>query len=197
MTKRTIILTAVVILISAGLWAYTAIEPRQTNDAQKNATTSQSVDIPDTWESYENSTYNFSIAHPPEATVQAEGIDEKRYIKFMFLGSQQATGEIQDGFTLTISTYPKTASSEGLGEFVQAELEKYSETREVIQEPVSASFHGRPALTYKVETLGTTTITAVDRSDAFITISRNITDPRNTGYDEIVAGMLSTLAFQD
>lgn len=196
MTKNTQILIAVIILIAGVFWLYASTAPKQNDDTNNAATSTQSVDAPDSWEQYENNTYNFSISHPPEATIQAEGIDEQNHIKFMYLGTPQATGHINDGFTLTVSTYEKSdVAAETLDAFVDAQLIEQRKVSEILQAPQETSFNGRTALQYETENIGRVDTTAVETDTAFVTISHNITDPNDAGYEQMVADMKDSLQF--
>lgn len=198
MTKHTQIIIGLLILIAGGIWLYTATEQKQHTGTDNTATTTESAETPDSWERYGNTTYNFSIAHPPEATVQAEGIDEQNHIKFMYLGSPQATGHINDGFTLTVSTYDKNdVTAETLNAFVDSQLSEQREASKVLQQPRETNFNGRAALQYEIESIGRINTTAVETNTAFVTISHSITDPNDAGYEQMVADMKDSLEFSN
>lgn len=203
MSKTVKIIVIAVVVIGIGLLIITKTGNESANRITDTATSSQSTnsntaDIPTNWERYEDTTYNFSLAHPTEATVQAEGIDEQNHIKFMYLGSPQATGHINDGFTLTVSTYWKSDMDAGsLEAFVDSRIEEQQQAADVIQEPSEATFNNRPAFEYQIESIGTIDVTAVETDDAFVTISHNITDPNDSGYEEMIADMKNSLVFTD
>lgn len=198
MTKRTQIFTALLILIAGGIWLLLSVDSQPANNSNDAGTSTQTDDIPADWEIYENTTYNFSIAHPPEATIQTEGIDEQNHIKFMYLGSPQATGHINDGFTLTVSTYDKNdTEAETLETFVHQQLSDQQEASDVVQAPEETSFYDRNAFKYRIESIGIIDITAVETDDTFVTISHSITDPNDAGYARMVAEMKRSLAFTD
>lgn len=197
MSRTVKILLALVVLVGIGIWAF-SLEDSQTIDdsATSTATNQQETDIPDNWETYENAQYDFAITHPPEASVQAEGAGSQNHIKFTYLGSDQATGEITDGFTFTVSSYENN-DNQTLKDFAEERLENNLQAGEEVAPVEEATFNGRDAYTFTTETLGVVEHTVVENDDTYVVISSNIADPNDEGYEDIVAQMKSSLQLKE
>lgn len=198
MSRSLKIVLIIAVLAGTGILIFTASDTSNpTEDTTAPATsTNSTVSVPNDWETYSNAQYDFSIAHPPEATVQAEGAGEQNHIKFTYLGSEQATGEITDGFTLTVSSYDQ-AADQTLEEFAQQRLEENLQAGDEVAPVQEATFNGRSAYTFSTENLGVVEHIVVENDDAYIVTSSNIADPNNQGYDEMISLMKGSLELRE
>lgn len=177
--KTGIAIIALVCVVALGAWAWharTVDEPdRQSPDAS--------------WETYESDVFGFSIDYPPEASVQREA---ERYIKFTYLGGPQATGEVTDGFTLTVGTHD--AAGAALEAFAQSFYDEQLRAGSSVTPPERTEWYGGAAYRYQVETLGvvTTYVVAGSGGGRMHTISYHIADPRDEGYRQLVESMLAS-----
>jgi len=186
-----------VTIIAAAVIVSLATNPAQPDDTQNATTTpatsSEQADIPNDWQSYENAQLNVSASHPPNATVQTEG-PENRHIKFTYLGEDNATGEITDGFTLTISNYDKPASTP-LRAFVESLVDDNTPAQNT-SAIATTTFRNNTALEYTTETLGTFNHLAFSPSnDRVVTISSNVSDPNDNDYDQLVDQIIASAEF--
>jgi hypothetical protein len=184
-------------IIAAAVIVSLATNPAQPDDTQNATTTpatsSEQADIPNDWQSYENAQLNVSASHPPNATVQTEG-PENRHIKFTYLGEDNATGEITDGFTLTISNYDKPASTP-LRAFVESLVDDNTPAQNT-SAIATTTFRNNTALEYTTETLGTFNHLAFSPSnDRVVTISSNVSDPNDNDYDQLVDQIIASAEF--
>lgn len=197
MSKYTQTTLLLIVLVASGVLLFQSAHTEQER-SQDNllSMSNQELHLPSDWQVYEDSTYNFSIAHPSDISVHPEGVNEENHIKFTYLGSPQATGHINDGFTLTVSTYPKEdTEAESLSAFVENRLSNHRRSGDVVQEPAETMLGDTPVLEYQIETLRTIDITALETAHSFITISHNITDPHDNNYDQMIALMKRSLTF--
>ncbi len=198
MSRLLKIILTIVVLAIVGVLIFTSggEDPADQDATSTPATSTESTaDIPNDWETYSNAQYDFSIAHPPEASVQAEGAGEQNHIKFTYLGSDQATGEITDGFTLTVSSYEQ--DDQTLEEFAQTRFQEDMQASEEVSPVTSTVFKDRSAYTYTVENVGEIENTVVENDDAYVVISSNISDPNNQGYEDMVEQMKDSLELRE
>lgn len=176
-------------------WAFTAEDTNVDIDDGQDQD-EQVVEVPADWEMYVDEQLNFSIAHPPEATVSEE--TEGR-VQFTFLGPDNVMGsEITDGFTLTVASenYSQAASFQAYVE------QQYDETLqnigEGVEEPFATTFHDRAAYRYVVDTgFGPTTHLYVAHNvGTTLHLSWNVDDPNSEGYLDTVDTMLRSLNLQ-
>lgn len=184
-------------IIAAAVIVSLATDPAQPDDTQNATTTpatpSEQADIPNGWQSYENAQLNVSASHPPNASVQTEG-PENRHIKFTYLGEDNATGEITDGFTLTISSYDKDEST-SLRDFVAAQINDNVPARPT-SEVATTTFRGKTAYQWTRDSLGTVNKLATSpASDRAVVISYTISDPNNNDYDQLVDQIIASAEF--
>lgn len=194
MSRLLKITLVIVLFVVAGLLLFSA-NNGDTGDQNTSPTSTQSaVNVPDGWETYKNAQFDFSIAHPPEVSVQAEGPNQN-HIKFTYLGPNQATGEITDGYTLTVSSYEK--NNRTLEEFAQQRFQEDLQASEEVKPVTSTVFMDRSAYTYTVENIGTVEHIVVENDDAYMVISSSISDPNNQGYRNEVRRMKNSLKLQE
>lgn len=170
-------------------------KPTKNSHSPRKATSTAAVEAPLNWSIYSHARFDFKIAYPPKARVKAEG-PKNRHIKFTYLGNNNATGEITDGFTLTISLY-KLASSTDLQTFAKKQLQK--PPTEIQANPlIQTTLASQPAYSYQTRSLGTITHIVTRHTDnrAFVA-SFNIADPHNENYQKIVKSMLNSLILAD
>lgn len=197
--SRTLKITLVVVIaVGLGIWLFSMDNGQLDDSATSTPATSSPAavdEVPNDWETYSHARYDFSISHPAEASVQSEG-PGNRHIKFTYLGSQQATGEITDGFTLTISSY-NNPTDQTLEEFAQAQFEENLQVGEEVSPVEDTTFKGRTAYTFTTENLGIVEHTVVENDDTYVVISSSVSDPNNEGYDEMVDLMKASLVLQE
>lgn len=188
-----------VVIVAAAVIVGFATSPAQPDDTQNGTTTpatsSNQVNIPDDWQNYENAQLDINASYPPNATVQIEG-PENRHIKFTYLGENNATGEITDGFTLTMSSYDKPASTP-LRTFAGSLIEDNAPAQET-GKIATTTFRGNTALKYTTETLGTVNHLAFSPSaNRVVTISSNVSDPNDNDYDQLVDRIIASAEFSE
>lgn len=168
------------------------------NATRGNSTTptsSEQVQIPSEWNEYSNSQLNVTASYPPSASVQTEG-PEQRHIKFTYLGEDNATGEITDGFTLTISNYNKNEST-SLREFVTSQINDNVPARPT-SDVATTTFRDEVAYQWTQESLGTVNKLATSPTkDRAVIISYNISDPNNNDYDTLVDQIIASAKFNE
>jgi len=187
MSRFVQVIFALLIIIAAGFAIFSTNEQSaQQNPAATTTdpTSTEQTSIPESWEVYENAQLDVAFQHPPEATVQTEG-PENRNIKVTYLGSDNATGEISDGFTVTISSFTKS-SEDSLSTFVKDRVADNTPAQST-SEVATTTFRNQTAFRYRTETIGTVTHTVFAPSpDRAVDISSNITDPSDNGYQQLV-----------
>lgn len=182
-----------IVIISVILFALCSPEKPAGNGEQPDEPDTLAVNIPSDWEWYNSQDFFFKMAHPPNASVQIEATN---HIKFMVLGSDNATGEITDGFTLTVSIYekPRTRS---LGEFAKEKLESDLQITEKEQGLKETTFHNQPAFFYSTTNLGTVYhILTLHGEHHVIGFAYNISDPHDRNYQQTVNTMLKSVHLQ-
>lgn len=146
--------------------------------------------VPENWQTYQNARFDFSVAHPPEASVRSEG-PSQRHIKFTFLGPENATGEITDGFTFTVSTYENVTST--LQSFAKQQANS-NPVADSVSEVKQVSIGNKAGYRYSTQSLGTIQHFVFGHSNnRAITASYNVSDPNNQGYERMVRTMLDSL----
>lgn len=157
------------------------------------STSTESTTMPQDWQTYSNTQLDVTVSYPPNTSVQTEG-PENRHIKLTYLGEDNATGEITDGFTVTISNYEK-ASDQTLRNFVENRLADNA-AAQATSDIATTSFRNQTAVTYTTETVGTVNHTAFAPSeDRVIIISSNISDPNDNDYQQLVDQIISSTDF--
>lgn len=187
--RKYILLFAAAFIIIAGV-SWVTNEP--SNDTKTPASETAAADmVPEDWQQYEHARFDFRIAYPPIASVQSEG-PQNRHIKFTYLGPDNATGEITDGFTLTVSTY-RLDDGQSVQAFAQSKARQQpagSPTTHVS----TTSLAGQTSYRYTTESLGTITHLATKHTDnRAVVVSYNISDPNDNNYQSLVETMLSSL----
>jgi hypothetical protein len=178
--NRNALIALVALLLLGGAAVFWAVGQNGEDEAR----------IPEGWQLYQNREFGFQIHHPPEATV---GQEAETNIKFTYLGGPQATGEVTDGFTLTVGTHRKPAG-QSLRDFAESYYQDQLRAGTSVSAPSRTELYGVEAYRFQIETLGEVTIYAVEASDAdrAHTISYIIADPNDSGYESMVEDMLRT-----
>lgn len=156
-------------------------------------TSTESTEVPQDWQTYSSAQLDVTASYPPNASVQTEG-SQNRHIKFTYLGENNATGEITDGFTVTISNYEKS-SDQTLRSFVEDRLAENSAAQQT-SEIATTSFRNETAFTYTTETVGTVNHTAfMPDEDRVVIISSNVSDPNDNNYQQLVDQIIASADF--
>lgn len=191
--KNLLIAVGIVALVVLGIVlfknGYTSEEPVD------NTRNDSEVIIPAGWERYHNSEFGFAIAYPPEATFQIEASNR---VKFTVLGPNNTMGsEITDGFTFTVGTHDKS-SNQSLRDFAEEQYEEALVAGSSVQSPTRTTVRNQETYTFQVSTLGTVTYYVIEKDNTTAyTLSYNISDPQDRGYQEMVETMLSSFEITD
>jgi hypothetical protein len=193
-----LILLMVVIAIGVGVFTDSSelrdasTQPEQ-NGTSTIPTSTEQTQTPEGWETYSNAQLDVTASYPPNASVGTEG-PQNRHINFTYLGEDNATGEITDGFTLTVSDYNKESGT-SLREFVEQKINNNIPARPT-SDIATTSFRQQTAYQWTREALGTVKKLAVSpSSDRAVIVSYNISDPNNNNYQNIVDKIISSLDF--
>ena len=182
-----------IVIISVMLFALCSSEKPAGNGEQADEPDTLAVNIPSDWEWYNSQDFFFKMAHPADASVQIEATN---HVKFMVLGSDNATGEITDGFTLTVSIYEKPRT-QSLGEFVKEKLKADLQIAEKEQGLKETTFHKQPAFFYSTANLGTVHhILTLHGEHHVIGFAYHISDPHGRNYQQTVNTMLKSVHLQ-
>ncbi len=182
-----------IIIISVMLFALCSSEKPARNGEQPDEPDTLAVNIPSDWEWYNSQDFFFKMAHPPNASVQIEATN---HVKFMVLGSDNATGEITDGFTLTVSIYEKLRT-QSLGEFAREKIKADLQIAEKEQGLKETTFHNQPAFFFSTTNLGTVHhILTLHGEHHVIGFAYNLSDPHGRNYQQTVNTMLKSVRLQ-
>ncbi len=164
----------------------------QISNNENEALQDKNEDMPDNWQTYANSDFDFTFLYPVGAT---ESVEAGR-AKITVLGvDNTVNSEITDGFTFFVRTedMPEdTSLPEFATELYNAELERL----ERVEEPTERTVNGRLIYEFKVETeLGTVATHAIFEADdnrVFVTTYTISGDDENS-YQETIDIMLSSV----
>jgi hypothetical protein len=121
---------------------------------------------------------------------------ENRNIKVTYLGSDNATGEITDGFTLTIASHVRDESA-SLQQFVENQVADNTPAQST-SEIATTTFRNQTAFRYSTETVGTVNhLMYAPSPDRAIDISSNISDPNDNNYQQLVDQIISSTDFSE
>lgn len=197
--------TAVVIIVMVALIGVTiylsfqddssSLNLDQMNNNENDISQNESEDLPDNWQTYTHSDFDFTFLYPAGATDSVEA----GRAKVTVLGANNtANSEVTDGFTFFVRTedVPEDTS---LSEFATELYDAEPERLERVTEPTERMVNGRLIYEFQIETeLGTVATHAVFEAEdrkvfvATYTISGTNTD----NYQETVDIMLSSVELE-
>lgn len=200
------IFTAIVIIIMLALIGVTiylsfqddsySAELVGTNNNEVERSQNESEDLPENWQTYANSNFDFTFLYPAGA---AESVEAGR-AKITVLGADNtANSEVTDGFTFLVRTEDVPEDS-SLSEFAN---QLYSEEilgLESVQEPTERMVSGRLMYEFQVETdLGTTATHVIFESEdnRVFVATYTISDMGENSYQETIDIMLSSVELAD
>lgn len=164
------------------------------DEASEVVTETPSQNEQEPWKTYESSELGFSVEYPEEmnvATGAGSGLSQGT-VRFALMGPTQVDGtEVFDGilFDFNKRTYADTLRS-----LVDADVKQTEDLGEVTEEVRQTTVDGRPAFTYKANTLGLYTHYYVDLGDKeSLVISYINPDPTSKGFKDITDRMLASV----
>ena len=186
-----IVITALAAIFILLLLLYPSLFLREEMDEVQDQTENGGETLPAGWERYQHDEHDFSVAHPKEVVVTAEG---ESHVRFSFAGPEDEEGtEITDGFTFTVGVHNAQADAT-LFSFARAQLDERLEVAEEVRPLATTTFEGEVAYTFTAKGLGeVTTYVFLHTGNRFLTASYNIADPNDAGYQEVVNEMLRSL----
>lgn len=203
--KNTLIVVATIILVGAGLFFYLDQHDNQDNEIDMTPTPSTITETPspeptdevsqspENWETYESDNGLYSIARPPEITVNETAVGSTELQLIGDTQPEQGT-EIIDGIRMVIET--GDYEDESFLAFVEQQHMDMSEeptTDEII--PIQQrQTMGRTLYWWEVTSLGEFTHLYLElQNDQYWHASYLVEDPENQGYQDIVDDMVSSL----
>lgn len=195
--KTTITLLVIVAIAVIGIVLATGGTETIPND---NATTTpgqngdQQTSIPDSWQTYENESFDFTFRYPENATTTVE--NERVKVQVIGPDAQENT-ELTDGFTLYINQEDIPADTD-LESVAQNQHEEETQRLESAQEPIAVTIDGREGYEFQVQTeLGSIAhhvIVADDAEDRAFHVTYIISGDDDGSYQETVDDIISTLS---
>ncbi len=198
--KLQIITSFLVVSILAGgyLWFVLENTPEESGEDGEvvdNNYISSKQEVPDHWQLYQSSQFNFTLQYPPEGSV----VVEAEQVKITYLGPDNTMGsEITDGFTFFVDSVEGDGRT--LAEYVNSQFIEESRDLVIISEPVRLRAHERDAYSYQLETRLGPSVTHVvleTGGDYFFTIRYMVAGENRRGYEEYIDLIIKSLQIDE
>ena len=194
--------TAIVIIIMLaliGVTVYLSFQDNpssqgvnQVNNNDNEVQQNESEDMPDNWQTYSNSDFDFTFLYPVGA---AESVEAGRG-KITVLGADNtANSEITDGFTFFVPT-ENLSEDTSLSEFAMELYNAEPKNLERVKEPAERMVNSRLIYEFKVETesgkVATHAVFEADDNRVFV-VTYTISGNEQSSYQETIDIMLSSV----
>lgn len=164
----------------------------QMNSSEDEVLQNGSGSLPDNWQAYASSDFDFTFLYPAGAT---NGVEAGR-AKITVLGADNtANSEITDGFTFFVKT-EEVPEDTSLSEFAMELYNAEPERLERIEEPTERMVNGRLIYEFQVETeLGKVATHAVFEAEdnRVFVVTYTISGADTQSYQETIDIMLSSV----